>query len=718
MAETPWKERAVAEVDLLNESQQRRLLANARHADELLSEVESILTAAESRSAFPKYRPDVSLHQARLIRSHIARFRTHLTRVLTAVGVRHDGSRFGALHSIRVTLTFVRIAVQEMAPEYLQGYGDLPEEAAAELRGLYSELEGLLDALERNLALGEAADLQARLDRLQRTTGEVELLRVLDRIVNERELAEFRAPLLNILEKTESRQFEIAVFGRVSSGKSSLLNHVLRTGVLPVGVNPITAVPTRLVYGPEGSLKVTFADRLVKRYPLDDLAQYASEERNPGNELGVTRLVVSLPSPRLRDGLVLVDTPGLGALATAGAAETLAYLPQCDLGIVLISSVNPVNDEDLNTLHALSQAGIPVMVLLSKADLLSPGDREKALSYTQQEVLRNLNLRIAVHPVSSAPGYEELLETWFRDELEPLCSRSRELAQDSARRKTGALLEAMVAALRSMLGGPDSAADHSQERLEQVERGLREAAGRIEETRRFCQAAADSIRGMGAAAIESAAEELMATWNGGAGGSEAGAVVAGAVERTAADAAAQISSRLRSLARELESALRLAAGEFGGSAESESFLEECVREMPRFEASLPEADLAAPRLRLPERLARWRLTRELRGRLQHEADSGFTRYGRALDRWAGTALANLQAQFNDRADAYRAQVDRLTSGKSVSAADRERVGRDVAELESFMPGPEPRPDRPSGGREAPPAGSGLPESAAPPRPPT
>ena len=41
-------------------------------------------------------------------------------------------------------------------------------------------------------------------------------------------------------------------------------------------------------------------------------------------------------------------------------------------------------------------------LLLSKADLRSPEDRAKALAYTKQEVLANLNLRVAVHPVSSA----------------------------------------------------------------------------------------------------------------------------------------------------------------------------------------------------------------------------------------------------------------------------------------------------------------------------
>lgn len=373
----------MSSADGFNESHRRRLLANAQYADKLISDIEEILSASDSKSPFPKYRPDVSLHQARLIRGQLARFRDHLGRVLSAVGIHHAGAQFGALHSIRVAVMFIRIAVQEMAPEHLRGYGDLSEDAASELRGLCTELEGLIDGLERNLALGAAVDLRARLERLQQTTREADVLRLLDRIVTEDELAEFRSPLLSLVERMESPRFEIAVFGRVSSGKSSLLNHLLETDVLPVGVNPITAVPTRLVYGGEAHLTVTLSDREVRHRPISELVDYASEERNPGNERGVTKLVVALPSPRLQNGLVLVDTPGLGALATAGAAETRSYLPQCDLGILLLSAVNPINEEDLNTIEALSMAGIPVMGLLSKADLLSPRDRERALDYTK-----------------------------------------------------------------------------------------------------------------------------------------------------------------------------------------------------------------------------------------------------------------------------------------------------------------------------------------------
>jgi hypothetical protein len=463
---------------------------------------------------------------------------------------------------------------------------------------------------------------------------------------------------------------------------------MLHTEVLPIGVNPITAVPTRLIFDTEAHLTVMFADRPIRRYPIGDLAQYASEERNPGNQLEVTRLVVRLPSPRLQQGLVLVDTPGLGALATAGAAETMAYLPQCDLGILLISSVNPINDEDLNTIHALSQAGTPVMVLLSKADLLSSEDRVKALAYTAQEVLANLKLRLTVHPVSSAAGHEELLESWFGNELAPLYSRHRELAQESVRRKAGALLESVTIALRAKAGLP-GAAERDTARLEQIERRLREAAGHIEEARQFCLSAVDSVRSLGAQAVESAAAALAASWNGGgAGRPDTPDVVLDVIERSAAGVAAEISSHLEALAQALDSALRQAGEELGRTAGSEGSLRDCIREMPRFETSLPEAALAAPWFRFSRRLAHSWAVHKLQKYVQPRADLGFTIYSRSLETWTRRVLAEMQDQFDARADTYRAQLGRLASPMKVSPDEKARIEANVAGLERFMTGDE------------------------------
>ena len=117
--------------------------------------------------------------------------------------------------------------------------------------------------------------------------------------------------------------FEVALFGRVSSGKSSLLNALLGSDVLPVGVNPITAVPTKLRYGPELRAGVAYGDGRSRLIDMDELARLVTEQGNPGNLQNIVRAIVELPSARLSEGILLVDTPGLGSLAKRGDCRYL-----------------------------------------------------------------------------------------------------------------------------------------------------------------------------------------------------------------------------------------------------------------------------------------------------------------------------------------------------------------------------------------------------------
>jgi hypothetical protein len=92
---------------------------------------------------------------------------------------------------------------------------------------------------------GELKDFQGWLEKLQAQGGDVELLKILEGVIADRGSVEFRTTPATILDRLSERNFEIAVFGRVSSGKSSLLNAILASDVLPAGVTPITSVPTR-----------------------------------------------------------------------------------------------------------------------------------------------------------------------------------------------------------------------------------------------------------------------------------------------------------------------------------------------------------------------------------------------------------------------------------------------------------------------------------------
>ena len=149
------------------------------------------------------------------------------------------------------------------------------------------------------------------------------MIKQIDRIITAHGLVEYRNALAMIVDKFETKTFEIGVFGRVSSGKSSLLNYLLQANYLPVDVTPVTAVPTRISHGPHPQIRIDFADGPPQIVQFSDLWDFATERGNPNNAKHVIRIHIKLPSPKLSEGSIFVDTPGLGTLATGGSTETL-----------------------------------------------------------------------------------------------------------------------------------------------------------------------------------------------------------------------------------------------------------------------------------------------------------------------------------------------------------------------------------------------------------
>jgi GTP-binding protein EngB required for normal cell division len=489
----------------LNSNHARRLSVTCRHIDKLLGDMESALRVSDSKKAFPEYLLDITPAQRRVIEDHIARIRAQLIRVLDGQGIERPGASIPVSRSLHTVLTFVAIAAEELQPKYMRGYGEIPPAAAIELNGIAAELLSLSNQLDQYITRGAGENLQDRLLRLEQAGDEVALLRRLEAIITDQGLVEFRSILSMILDRLEDKSFEIAIFGRVSSGKSSLLNATLGTDVLPVGVVPITAVPTRIVYGETAAVNVWCANRAPEQFEISRLAEFVAEQGNPGNEKHVTRVVLQMSAPRLRDGIAFVDTPGLGSLATRGAAETLAYLPRCDLGVVLIYAGSTLTPDDLRTVQTLYEAGIPANVLLSKADLLSAEDRGQVIEYVKDHIRSELNLEIQVHPVSAVPSARDLLNDWFENDIGPLYNRRQELKVRSIRRKVGALQQSVEAALKVRLRPKRENPEIDEEQIRSVEAKLRQASGKLQEANSSLRRIGSEIADLGSPALWKAA---------------------------------------------------------------------------------------------------------------------------------------------------------------------------------------------------------------------
>lgn len=669
----------------LNSSQRLHLLSSSQHADKLLADVEAILTASKSKSAFRKYKNSLSPAQVKVVEDYIARIRDQMLRVLDSQGVAPPEASFESVHSIRVTLAFIRIAFQECTPDRMRGYGEFPDSKVREVNGLVDEMVAAVEKLDSYLAQGLGQDLEARLARLAQAGQDVDLLKNLERIINEHGLVGFRPTLSMILDRLESRSFEIALFGRVSSGKSSLLNHIVQRDILPVGVTPITAVPTRLIYGAAPRLSVWYADRTPERTEIARLPELVSEHQNPGNYKHVARIVVELPSDRLRDGVVLVDTPGLGSLATAGAAETLAYLPRCDLGVVLVDAGSTLTEDDIGTIRTLYEAGIPASVLLSKSDLLATDDRERSSRYISEQIRAQLGLSISIHPVSTQATHCVFLDDWLKDVLLPLYDRHQQLAQESLLRKIGSLREAVTTALKIRLDrtpddGPE-VPDQGAIEVEEIESGLRKAVGRIAEIRQLTFETTHAIRGGADLALGEAANVLFETWTGGNTAAQA-SIVSAELTRITAQEASAVSTALKDLASELTRTLQAASNALGyQTATSEDDLNSLIKEMPKLDLGILEIDIHPTILgKFSRMLALGQIRKTLRHQIGQQVEQAFSNLGSMLDSWERRTLGELQLRFETHADQYRAHISRMSRPGRLPAADQHAILRDLSSL--------------------------------------
>ncbi len=135
----------------LNPSQRQRLLVTCRHIDRLLRDVEDTLHASASKSPFPDYVSDISPTQQQAIEADIARIRAQLLQVLAGQSLAPLPPRISAAHSIDVSLTFAEIAIAELAPNYMRGYGPVSPEAATDLGGIAETLQSAVKQLHRYL---------------------------------------------------------------------------------------------------------------------------------------------------------------------------------------------------------------------------------------------------------------------------------------------------------------------------------------------------------------------------------------------------------------------------------------------------------------------------------------------------------------------------------------------------------------------------------------
>ncbi len=218
----------------------------------------------------------------------------------------------------------------------------------------------------------------------------------------------------------KSPLIDVAILGQFKAGKSSFLNALLGCRLLPVGVIPVTTVITRIVHGPEERAVVSHFDGSRTEIHLERLDEYTSEAKNPNNDKDVAVVDIELPSLTRYAGLRLVDTPGLGSVFKYHMETSENWLPEVGAALLAISADRPLSEHDLALIRELLRYTPRIILLLTKADLLSKGQQDEVVRFFQDTLKRELNREFPIYLFSNRVDTELFQHRLEMDLLKPL----------------------------------------------------------------------------------------------------------------------------------------------------------------------------------------------------------------------------------------------------------------------------------------------------------
>ncbi|MEZ5255504.1 MAG: dynamin family protein [Ilumatobacteraceae bacterium] len=180
----------------------------------------------------------------------------------------------------------------------------------------------------------------------------------------------------------------VCVVGEFKQGKSTLINALLGQHVCPVDDDLATSAITMVRFGdqPAATVRRTVDGRSeAVQIPIAELDEWVSEQGNPGNAKGVERVEIAVPSPLLKQGLVVVDTPGMGGLGAGHAAATLGFLPFAD-GLVFVSDASAeLSAPEVDFLRRATELCPTVIFVQTKIDLYPQWQRIMDLNRSHLE---------------------------------------------------------------------------------------------------------------------------------------------------------------------------------------------------------------------------------------------------------------------------------------------------------------------------------------------
>jgi hypothetical protein len=189
--------------------------------------------------------------------------------------------------------------------------------------------------------------------------------------------------ITSLVEEAGERKLVVPVVGAFSSGKSSMINTLLGTNVLPVAITPETSLATELHFSTEEYVEAVKGDGKTVRYAVNEMAKLTSDAAQ------YAFACLYLNNSRLKEiePMVLVDMPGFDSPLDAHNKAILVYLDRGCYYIILSSvEEGTVSKSLMRRIREIEEFDRGFNLFLSKSNLRPKEEVDKLVRHYTETI--------------------------------------------------------------------------------------------------------------------------------------------------------------------------------------------------------------------------------------------------------------------------------------------------------------------------------------------
>ena len=205
------------------------------------------------------------------------------------------------------------------------------------------------------------------------------------------------------LQRLEHDSVKVAVIGEFKGGKSTLINAMLGSEILPSWTVECTAAITQVGYGDRPGMIVHTTDGKQNEQPLEQLKELATTRNDQFDD--VAYIEARFPAEPLKNGLVIVDTPGTNCAVKARELITKRFMKIADAAILVLNAEYLLRQSEVQFIRdEVTQSNYgTVFVVVNRCDLFKdePEQLKQALNQTTVKLKELIPSLERVYPLSA-----------------------------------------------------------------------------------------------------------------------------------------------------------------------------------------------------------------------------------------------------------------------------------------------------------------------------